>query len=59
MKRFVGLFSLIIFVAAVSGISWITVYTLNHRDIKEEVETKKNKTIEKVTTNMGNDSLAE
>lgn len=56
MKR---IFSLFILVVAVAGIVWGTVYTLNHKGIREEVEEKTKQTIEKVTTNETKTSLSE
>jgi len=56
MKRVI---SLVVLVIALSGIISFTIYTLNHKGIKEEVETKVIKKIEKITSKMSNKSLTE
>ncbi|MDE5540035.1 MAG: hypothetical protein K2J20_06070, partial [Bacilli bacterium] len=56
MKRFL---SLVLLVVVVSGIISMTTYTLNNKGIREEPnKTVKNK-IEKITSNISNDTLTE
>ena len=56
MKRVI---CLVVLVLALSGIIGFTVYTLNHKGIKKEVENKIVKKIEKITSNMNSKSLTE
>ncbi len=56
MKKVV---SFIILVLAIGGISFLTVYTLNHREVKEDIKEKINRQIENVTFNMTENNLSE
>lgn len=56
MKR---LFSLILLVVAVSGLIYITHYTLNNKGIRTEVKRKESSTIEKVSSNITNSNSSE
>lgn len=56
MKKIV---SIIILILALTGIIGVTVYTLNHKGVREEVEPKVHKEIEKVTSKLTNENLTE
>ena len=49
----------IILVLAIGSISFLTIYTLNHKEIKKDVKEKVASKIEIVTTNMTTNSLSE
>lgn len=56
MKR---VFSFIILIVAILFITIITVYALSHKGIREDVPTKNFKKVEKVTSNISNNTLSE
>ncbi len=49
----------IVLVLAIGGISFLTIYTLNHKEIRKDVKEKVASKIEIVTTNMTTNSLSE
>lgn len=56
MKKII---SIIILVLALSGITIGTIYTLKHKGIRTEIEQKTIQSIEKITSNVANQSLTE
>lgn len=56
MKR---LFSLILLVVVISGLIYITHYTLNNKGIRTEVKRRESSAIEKVSSNMTKNNLSE
>lgn len=56
MKR---IFSVCILIIALSGIIWVTVFTLNNKGIRQSIEKVEKKNIEKVTSNETKNNLSE
>lgn len=59
MRLLKKIFSIFILIIALSGIIYVTVYTLNNKGIREEVKTKEKQTIEKISTNQNDTTLSE
>mgnify|MGYP001037455668 CR=1 FL=1 len=56
MKRF---FSLLFLIGVVSVITWFTYYTLNHKGIREDLDKELKEGIEKTSSNLSNDVVAD
>lgn len=56
MKR---ILSICILIIALSGIIWVTVFTLNNKGIRQSIEKVEKKNIEKVTSNETKNNLSE
>ncbi len=52
-------FSLFVLIVALTGLVLVTVYALSHKGIREDVPTKLFKKVEKVTSNVANNKVAD
>ena len=59
IRKIINFLSFILFVGAVVAIGYFTKYTLSQKGIREEVDKKVSKDVEKVTSNMNGNSLSE